>query len=139
MSSRGFQRQWRFQQKLKSVAVVKYHLPYLKVRQNEVVKFGKSACTSLVRSETPNLHAGTTRTKKSSLKVKKNTFSFKFLGTSTDRYLALWGLVCFRFDRRDVVNTRSVCGHLCHHQWQSASGFVGNVVFSYKHCGIFGL
>lgn len=30
-----------------TVAAVKYHLPYVKVRQNEVVKFGESACPLL--------------------------------------------------------------------------------------------
>ena len=121
------------------MSVVKYHLPGLKVRQNEVVRFRKSACPllscALIKANLPDTLP---EEKKSTLKgEKKNTLtSLKFLCISTDCYsvfnLALRRLICFRFVRRDVVTTQSVCGHLCPHQWHSrAKGFVGNVVFSY--------
>ncbi len=120
------------------MAAVKYRLPDLKVRQNEVVRFRKSACPLLscaliIQKNLSVTIRRVSRVQKEEKKKKKTLKSFKLLGLSRDCYgvnnLALRRLICFRFDRRDVVTTRSVCGHLCHRQWHSANGFVGNVVF----------
>lgn len=48
-------------------------------------------------------------------------------------------LICFRYDRRDFVTTRSVCGHLCPHQWHSAEGGCGkcSVLASSRGCAVF--
>lgn len=138
MLARGvFQRWWCWGRSYTSALLVKDHLPDLKVRQNEVVRFRKKCVpTSLSRALIlPNL-PGHSQKKNSPLKGKKTPLtSFTFLCISTDRdsvrNLVPRKLICFRFDRRDVVTTRSVCGHLCHHQWHRAEGLVGNVVFSH--------
>lgn len=60
---------------------MKYHLPYLKVRQNEVVRFGKSACPllscALIMSTCP---PALSEEKKSRLKVNINYQEFEASG-----------------------------------------------------------
>lgn len=72
---------------------------------------------------------------KVAFKRRETLKSFMFQCISKPCYsvnnLPLRSQMCFRFDRRDVVTTQSVCGHLCHHHWHSAQCVVGNVVFSY--------
>lgn len=95
--------------------------------------------TSLARTTRPRQQAQA-KQKKYSLNVvlNKTARNYKFRVISTDHYLPLLGLVCFRFDCRDVVNTVSVCSHLCRHQWHGVNGLVGNVVLPQKRAALFG-
>ena len=93
--------------------------------------------TSLARSdEKPNLRGNTRRRRKTaSLKEQQLSVVFSFCvfpqtaAVCTTPHFAR--LICFRYDRRDVVTTRSVRGHLCPTNGTAQKGVVGNEVFSH--------
>ncbi|KAF0035106.1 hypothetical protein F2P81_012864 [Scophthalmus maximus] len=125
----------------KKMAEVKYHLPAVKVRQYEVTSRvqGKCVPASLctlrrlrVRRAPPEENESSFRGRRKQqrqLSTFEVSLYFHRLLLLRVSPLEARGIICFRFDRRDVVTIPSVCGHLCRRQWRGASGFVGNVVF----------
>lgn len=91
---------------------------------------GKSACPLRVSAQPARGHtqrASETKVAFTRLSC-QTTDTFQLLGISTCSEVSLWGLVCFRFDRRDV-DTRNASAVTCATTNRAAvRGIVGNVV-----------